>query len=206
MRWVLTAVSATAMAAALSVSAAPAQAATALQATWNEGCGKSTCFNDKGVFTQSWSAKDASGPMTVGQLMLDRGVLGSLDGKTFRLSFQLNGEELGSWGNFTMGGIAGDELLFNGQAFTWNPEDGELTLVLEIYQPKTGVGGFSALSAPGGSAPNNIEDDELPNLGGGSGVDAIVPGVVPEPTTWALMIGGFGMAGAALRRRSRVVA
>lgn len=24
---------------------------------------------------------------------------------------------------------------------------------------------------------------------------------VPEPTTWALMIGGFGMAGAALRRR-----
>ncbi|WP_293681469.1 PEPxxWA-CTERM sorting domain-containing protein [uncultured Phenylobacterium sp.] len=26
-------------------------------------------------------------------------------------------------------------------------------------------------------------------------------GVVPEPTSWALMIGGFGMAGAALRRR-----
>ena len=27
---------------------------------------------------------------------------------------------------------------------------------------------------------------------------------VPEPTTWALMISGFGMAGAALRRRRRV--
>ena len=24
---------------------------------------------------------------------------------------------------------------------------------------------------------------------------------IPEPTTWALMIGGFGLAGAALRRR-----
>jgi hypothetical protein len=31
--------------------------------------------------------------------------------------------------------------------------------------------------------------------------DAVAP--VPEPTTWALMIGGFGMAGAAVRRRIR---
>ena len=202
MRRVTTAVSAIAMATALSVWVAPAQGATILQAGRNEGCGKSTCFNDKGVFTQTWSANNAGGPMTVGQLILDRGVLGDLDGKTFRLSFQLNGQELGSWGNFTMGGIAGDELLFNGQAFTWNPEDGELTLVLEIYKPKTGVGGFSALSAPGQETPGNIVipgEDELPDLGAN-------PALVPEPTTWALMIGGFGMAGAALRRRVRVLA
>ena len=25
--------------------------------------------------------------------------------------------------------------------------------------------------------------------------------VIPEPATWAMMIGGFGMAGAAIRRR-----
>ena len=31
------------------------------------------------------------------------------------------------------------------------------------------------------------------------------PGVVPEPGTWALMIGGFGMAGAALRSRRRAL-
>ena len=32
------------------------------------------------------------------------------------------------------------------------------------------------------------------------------PGGVPEPASWALMISGFGLAGAALRRRRTVVA
>ena len=29
---------------------------------------------------------------------------------------------------------------------------------------------------------------------------------VPEPATWGLMLGGFGMAGAAMRRRRRTMA
>ncbi|WP_293347597.1 PEPxxWA-CTERM sorting domain-containing protein [Phenylobacterium sp.] len=32
-------------------------------------------------------------------------------------------------------------------------------------------------------------------------LDSLTVTAVPEPTTWALMIGGFGLAGAALRRR-----
>lgn len=31
-----------------------------------------------------------------------------------------------------------------------------------------------------------------------------VPTAVPEPTTWALMLGGFGLAGMAMRRRERM--
>jgi hypothetical protein len=40
----------------------------------------------------------------------------------------------------------------------------------------------------------------------GGYLDNINITAVPEPGTWALMIGGFGMAGAALRRRRLVVA
>jgi hypothetical protein len=35
-------------------------------------------------------------------------------------------------------------------------------------------------------------------------VDAVSVAAVPEPATWAMMIGGFGIAGMALRRRRRV--
>ena len=51
-----------------------------------------------------------------------------------------------------------------------------------------GIGGFSFT---GGASGNTSIDNIVVN--GGS--------AVPEPATWTLMIGGFGLAGAALRRR-----
>jgi opacity protein-like surface antigen len=201
-----------ALAVAAMLSASPAAAATVLDVGKNEGCGKANCFNDQGVFTQTWSAKDAMGPMTIGKLLMDRGILGNLDSSTFRLSFKLNGTELGSWGSYMMAGIGGDELSFSGEAFTWNPEDGDLTLVLEIFKPKEtaggggGGGGFSRASADPDFSYGGVEFEGIagsPPEGGPNGAIS----AAPEPAAWALMITGFGLAGASLRqRRTRVVA
>jgi len=207
MRNVLTAISA--MTAAALLTAAPAHAASTLDVSWNTGCSKNTCFNDQGVFTQSWSSKDVGGPISIGQLLIDRGVLGSLDGEMFRLSFQIDGKEIGSWGSFVMGGIAGDELQFDGEAFTWNPEDGELTLVLEIFKPKEGAGGgFSSFARGAPSSPDEDGPGDQPEFPTyeGAGFEGFAGGAVPEPGAWALMIAGFGMAGAMLRRNTRIVA
>lgn len=201
-------------AAALAGAAVPASAASVLNVAWGEGCGATNCFND-GRYTHTWNAGNASGPIDIGQLLLDRGILGDLDGQIFRLSFQLNGEELGSWGSYMMAGIGGDELNFSGQNFTWNPEDGDLVLVLEIVPPaRPGLGGGGgSFFVPGGpfiaglqSLEDGPGDGEQGSFETGGQDNGVGPAAVPEPAAWALMIGGFGLAGATLRRRRALLA
>lgn len=59
----------------------------------------------------------------------------------------------------------------------------------------------------------NLDNPPLYNVGawGESGLDRgfatyVETGAVPEPASWALMIAGFGMTGAALRRRRTAIA
>lgn len=202
-----------ALATALALGAAPASAATVFSAGWDAaGCTKASCFNDKGVYTHAWSAAGVTGPVSVGQLLLDRGVLGALDSHIFRLSFQVGGQEVGAWGNYMMSGIGGDVLSFSGESFVWNPQDGDLVLVLQLDpRGRGGSGGvFSALasnlSGGGGGGGDTIVPQNLPDIqdgptGGEPTLDERLPSAAPEPASWALMISGFGLAGAGLRRR-----
>lgn len=194
-----------ALALAAALTAGPAGAATVLNASWTDACGKSTCFNEDGVYRQTFSAGAFTGPVTISQLLMNRGVLGALDAKTFRLSFAINGEEVGTWGAFTMGGIGGDELSFSGQEFVWNPEDGDLVLTLALTPPpkpgglgSLGGGGIALEDGPLGGQEGPFD---LPDEGAGDPGPEFNGSAAPEPGAWALMIGGFGLAGAALRRR-----
>jgi hypothetical protein len=203
------AISALAAASTVALCAAQASAATVINAGWGDGCSKSSCFNDQGVYTHSWSAGNTAGPITIGQLSLDRSILGSFDGKMFRLSFQIGGQEVGSWGKFLMAGIGGDTLTFGGDQFTWNPEDGDLVLVLQLIPPPKAGGGLAAFALTEGPILDQTGDGPPKNDTGGPQNDPpgdiSQPGAVPEPGTWALMITGFGGAGAVLRRRRAVL-
>ena len=54
--------------------------------------------------------------------------------------------------------------------------------------------GFTLSSAVGGGSAPSTTDFELGHAG-----------AVPEPASWAMMVGGFGLAGAAMRRRRTAI-
>jgi hypothetical protein len=86
------------------------------------------------------------------------------------------------------------------QAAIWSIEyhttavSGDSEINSEIAQfllvQDNGAGRATALIAHGPGDPNGVQN--------------MVLGGVPEPATWGLMIGGFGLAGAALRRRRAI--
>ena len=83
--------------------------------------------------------------------------------------------------NFNNGGCVGDP---NGQACHWDP---------------VGVSFLgTAMSVDFGGVANQAGFDNI-TLG------AATPGGVPEPASWAMLIAGFGLVGAAARRRRSTV-
>jgi hypothetical protein len=98
-----------------------------------------------------------------------------------------------------------------------NPLDAEgitNTAFSPWFQPNLDFGGNAIISAPGGGG-YNIHVCCCPSCGpdfpeikssGQFLTDTVTITAVPEPATWGLMIAGFGLAGAALRRRRAVAA
>nr|WP_310522891.1 PEPxxWA-CTERM sorting domain-containing protein [Polymorphobacter sp.] len=96
--------------------------------------------------------------------------------------YTLGGTSLASSGAFY--NTAGNR---NWDAKTWSTALGAGTYTFELY----GVGTGNAWDVL-------VDDVVLNQVGGGTGG-------VPEPASWAMLIAGFGLTGAAMRRRSMAV-
>jgi len=88
-------------------------------------------------------------------------------------------------------------------AFNYDPSKGNLVLTVKDFD--FGSGGNLFLDADKNTGLTNMRDSAFPydyNQGLVTGFNDFA--AVPEPATWGLMIGGFGLVGAALRRKRRV--
>jgi hypothetical protein len=92
------------------------------------------------------------------------------------------GFQAGSIDVSVTGTVATLSILANGNTLTYSYDYG--------FAPGNGLAGFG-LNRLG--VADNLRFDSVPQQG------------VPEPASWALMIGGFGLAGAAMRGRRRTV-
>jgi hypothetical protein len=202
--------------AAISGGASSAQAAAWLTVGPNDLCGSDGCFGNSKTFTQTFSAAGRSGVVDVGSLAIFRDVMGGMS-NAVKVSFQLaDGTEV-SWGKFTLAALGGKVVTVGGREIAWDTALGDLTVKLDLVVPdKGGVGGGGGFGGGGSSVDYYGGGGGLGGgvaAGGGVPFD-IAPGgplvrpalppqsliAVPEPGAWALMILGFGAAGAMLRR------
>jgi len=155
------------------------------------------------TFSNNWSFVDTISGQTVSGVIsgLENGDGLSADGLTITVTTSPYDVMLGEY-TFDFGANSGDPSLPD----TYSAAGGVITFANFIYANE--VGEFLTFgSAPGGGTRypyfvsyNTLE--EAYNQTSGMQFSAVsAPGGVPEPASWALMIGGFGLAGAALRRR-----
>jgi uncharacterized membrane protein YgcG len=191
----------------------------------------SACLDQYKTYTQTFSASAFNGPVSINAFSFNRALLGSDVNSVFHVTFwTADGKEVGDLGHWMVGSLAGDKLTLTGDAFTFDPSLGPLIMKLQLdgYGPGGagggGGGGFSSGGGGGGGFSGGGSGASAGGALGGGGiyttpgsvVDLIPPTLaqgpsvggqampIPEPAGWALLILGFGGAGALLRSRRRL--
>lgn len=206
-------------AAVLMLAATPAAAVTVLAAAPSAACeGEGGCMMGANTYVRTISAADFAGGQNIASLVFDRSILEGREGAMFRITFWVGGEEMvGNFGSFVISGLAGDDLVLSGDDFWYDPAWGDLMIRVDIASDASGAGlpPLPGLGAPGGDEGDGsfasafLLDDEFDpgsqnQEGEGGNGPPPLPNLVspaPEPSAWALMIMGFGAAGALIRRR-----
>jgi hypothetical protein len=120
------------------------------------------------------------------------------------------GTFLGKLGTFTLGGAVSSVLNLSGNTITYDPSQGHLLMNVEIFGVTQTQGAYGTyqnfFNADGNTdvisrAWTTATDGSVGNSRDALQTTfALIP-ATPEPATWAMMVLGFGIAGAALRRR-----
>ena len=129
--------------------------------------------------------------------------ISTVAGHTYAVSFYLFSEQaaVGTANNFFNATFYGTDLVTftNGPEFDYTPFGGTVTAssnsTLLAFNSRHPAGFFGT----GFFALDDVDVTDLTPTGGGGGA-------VPEPASWAMMIVGFGAAGAMIRRRKAVLA
>lgn len=192
------------------------QAATFLSVQASSLCGADGCFaGGKKTYTQTFSgaAQAGSSVVNISHLQVAKDIVGSVEHTAVRVTFVLaDGTEV-TWGKYSLNALGGDIVTLGGQALAWNTAVGDLTVRLDLILPEKGGagGGFFGGGGGGGGGFEAAGAPSSADLGLGMEMgrpmarlpdEAFAISAVPEPATWAMMILGFGAAGAALRRRN----
>jgi hypothetical protein len=153
-------------------------------------------------------------------------VAGPLDGQTVNVNLTVNGLDYGTQsvlvgagdeGNYfgdtyfdLNGGANGDEFVYTstGDFCGINCQGGDVVWTLSNIQGLTGflvlqqdVGPVTINSLTSSSVSFSYADNSIHQ--GVNVVGRFQTGSVPEPASWALMLGGFGMVGGAMRSRRK---
>lgn len=198
-----------------------AQAATTLNLGPSSLCSSGGCFGDtKRTFSHTFSAADFGGGASISRLAVFKGLLGEMATYGVKITFQTaDGTVVGDWGTFTLAALAGDTVTIGGKSFDWNADFGDLVVKLDLLIPDKNGGGFGGFGGFGGGGFGGGGGGFAAAPVGAPGFGDVIPrgpilvgpptgGLVadlrtamPEPGAWAMMILGFGLAGAVFRRQ-----
>jgi PEP-CTERM motif len=213
----------------ISLNTLPVEAQTTV-GTFDAGnCYPFTC-NDSGItsgqsidYQQIYSASAFPGPVTFESITFFAfpGSFGSVISGNYDITFSTTASSLGAdfpigplantqtFFNGTLGGPIGTSYTIGGNAYQYNPQAGNLVMEVVVTDQA---------DVPNGAGNAFFEDDDTGiqtsraySLSGGqfAGQSADNDGLVtefsavPEPSTWAAFVVGFGILGAVLRRERR---
>lgn len=176
---------------------------------------------DLSIYQQLYAASAFAGPTAINTISFDFSSGIDLATADLDISFYLSplgvgdltetaadnrGILLSNFGSFSTSGSAPTVLSFTGSMFNYNPLEGNLLMQINYSNVTSDGFSFYARDVLGSTVTQRYYGGETGIATGGSGLVttfSVVNAGVPEPSTWAFMIFGFGAIGGAMRRQRK---